>query len=320
MNRKSVLVTGSSGKIGMLLVHKLLKSGWHVYGLSSKNSVGLHARHTHLQIDWASRNHAPLPQVDVIYHLASQTSSYIARQDIARDVNENLILTCKILKEVSKFDKAPLFVYPSSTTVYGFRNDLIINEHSKVDPQTFYDTSKLAAEMYINQSVIEKWISAAYIFRLSNVYGSANTLYSNDRGFVDSAIKKSLKTLDLTCYGTGKYTRDYIHITDVVEAFIKVSECTGNFNSEIFNLGTGIGTTIYDTLVVITEEVSRAIGHNSKIKRLPFPIDSYDIEKRNAIVPPTKFIEFSGWQPKVNLRDGIRAAINVELSKKGSDT
>lgn len=309
LSSKKAIVTGASGKIGTELVKKLVSKGVQVYAVSSKNSFSKLEGVTFIPHKWGTPFMWNLPEIDVIFHLASQTSAYIARQDVSQDIRDNLLTTVSLLEAVAKLKSPPVFIFAGSMTEYGMGSLLNIDETFQIDPQTFYDIAKLCSKMYIKQFAKEKTISKGITLRLSNVYGSAKIGGKIDRGFIDKSIIRSLSGKPLAIYGNGMYARDYIHISDVVDAFIMAFQKSENLLQDTYNIGTGISTSVSSALNIIVSTVYKINGVRSPIIFEDFPSVSYPIEERNSIADSSKFIKATGWKPGVLFVDGIEETV-----------
>src|SRR3972149_3463042 len=98
---------------------------------------------------------------------------------------------------------------------------------------TFYDISKLAAEMYLGQYVREGWIRGCTL-RLSNVYGRNKAGQQQDRGVIDKIFSRAMSGKSITIYGDGGYVRDYVFIDDVISAFVLAPEHAEQTNGRTF--------------------------------------------------------------------------------------
>lgn len=314
-NPKKALVTGASGKIGINLVRKLILEGVQVYALSSNNSFIQMPGVTFLSHTWGKPITFPLPEVDVIFHLASQTSAYAARQNVDQDIRSNLLTTVSILNAISHLDTEPLFIFAGSMTEYGMSFLPKIDETEKLSPRTFYETSKICSQLYIEQYARENIISKCITLRLSNVYGGMSKSRELDRGFIDKSIDKAISGAPLLLYGNGKYVRDYIHISDVVEAFHSTFKKSENLPFDAYNIGTGVGTSILSCLQLISSFATSITGKETSIILKDFPKDSYDIEKRDSVTDSSSFSKATGWKPEVLLENGIKNTIEIAWSR-----
>ena len=106
-----VLVTGASGQIGRRLVRKLMSQGSDVYTLSTENYFENEPKVKYIKKNRGEPIVEQLPTVDTIFHLSSQTSAYIARESVARDVETNLIESIHIIEKLSRQSQPPAIIY-----------------------------------------------------------------------------------------------------------------------------------------------------------------------------------------------------------------
>ena len=145
--------------------------------------------------------------------------------------------------------------------------------------------------------------------RLANVYGpsSANSS-ANDRGILNKIIGLALAGDIVSLYGGGNYIRDYIYIDDVVDAFILASISSKSVG-EVFNVGSGVGTSVRDAFNAVTQEVYRQTNKIIEMKDMPWPENSPKIDMRNFTASIKKAHTCLGWSPKVSLQTGIATTV-----------
>lgn len=306
----TALVTGASGKIGRNLINHLLIKKWSVIAISSQKTKIDHKNLTWIQKSWDQLNEIDLPKIDVVYHFAGQNSAYIARKNINEDIKSNLILTINLLELLKRNSIKPLFVTLGSATEYGSSNHDELTENSNVVPETFYEVGKIAIRNYIEQYEREGLIRKSLSFRITNIYGMHKSIGDTDRGFIDDAIYRSMHNVDINCFGTGDYLRDYLHIEDLVEALATAYLMESNLDSNLYNLSFGNSHTVIQVLEKIQNLALQVKQTTSKIIKIDFPSDRYDIEKRKARVSSQKFQRATNWKPRLNLEKGLELSLN----------
>lgn len=314
VSTSKVLVTGASGQIGRRLVRKLMSEGSDVYTLSTKNYFENEPKVKYIKKNRGEPIVEQLPTVDTIFHLSSQTSAYIARESVARDVETNLIDSIHIIEKLSHQSQPPAMIYAGSMTAYGMGKEDQINEEYTVDPQTFYDVGKLANQMYLEQYVREGRLKSCSTLRLANIYGADERTKIGERGFLDQSFWRATEGKDLYMYGDGNYLRDYLHIDDAVDAFNCAGKILNAESINTFNIGTGKATTLRSALQQIIDGANMLTGKKSKLVSIEFPENAYNIEKRNSIVDASAFINITGWAPKIDLKNGISKGLSQALT------
>lgn len=147
-----ILITGASGLIGSALLDRLRGENHSVICLS---------RFTHEDepnVKWIKQDvikdsweSISLPDIDMVYHLAGQTSTYRARQNPIEDLSVNVLGLLNLLEHFKKQVPPPFVVIAGTATEVGLVEQLPIHESLPDRPITFYDISKLTAEMYLKQ-------------------------------------------------------------------------------------------------------------------------------------------------------------------------
>jgi UDP-glucose 4-epimerase len=313
MKQSRVLVTGASGRIGTELLKILSAETFELHALSSSNGDNFAKSVNHIHFDRNLKDFSCLPEVDAIFHLSAQTSAYTARNNVAEDIESNLLSTVKMLEKVSKFSKPPVLIHAGSITQYGVKEQLILNEKTEVIPETFYDAGKSASELYLKQYLNEGIISNFISLRLPNVYGSSQDGANSDRGFLDQTIRKAISGQVIRLYGDGKYVRDYLHVSDAAHAFVEAFIWEKKLSENYYNIGTGIGTTILDCVKLICEKSKMLTGKVPELKFEEFPERSYPIERRNSVSDSTEFRSKTTWGHKIPLEIGIQREIQGAL-------
>lgn len=308
-------MTGAGGRLGRRLVQTLLSLGEKVLAVTSNPAFDSIAGLKCIQVDWRNFELPKIEGVDRVIHLAHQTSAYKARQDVAAEVRENLLVTTQLVEHLRLEGSISKFIYLGSLTEYGSDVCNPILETAPLKPETFYDAAKIASEIYLEQFFNEGWIQQLQIFRLGNLYGMGVLNPSEHRGFLDNSIARAAKGLPLHCLGTGKYLRDFIHVGDTLDVLVKtVTEIQKpNIESIKINLASGHGTTILDALHTINRALVDLGQKNVDIDFFDFPENSYPIEKRSHIADISQISTRFNWNPRISLYEGVSASLKESL-------
>jgi nucleoside-diphosphate-sugar epimerase len=313
----TALISGSSGRIGTALQRYLISQGWFIYELTSSKSRNQSSVKSRIFFDWNNPINFECPKVDVIFHLAAQTSAYHARDNVRKDVENNLLSSVEIVESARKSNVEPLMVFASTMSIYGSHPNTKINESFLSAPSTFYEVGKLSVESYLEQSAREGWLSKFISLRLANVYGGVYEKNSNPhRGFIDKSIQDASLGRDLVCFGTGAYNRDFLHVDDAVSAFSAAFDFKDTLNEQVYNIGTGTAHTVEGALVEIQKLAFQKTGLLSNIVHNEFPNPYYLIEKRDSLADSELFRTLTGWSYKLSLIEGINKILEQNLSLK----
>jgi UDP-glucose 4-epimerase len=310
------LVTGSKGNIGSLLVNALHEAGYFVYGLSRHALEDSSGAIKAVQPNEIVTAISELPNIDLVFHLASQTSAYRAKLDVAEDLSSNVFYFIQVLEGLRKGGHHPVVIMAGSITEFGRDPQLPLNEECIVKPETFYEIGKVMTQIYGSQYEREGWIQQFLSIRLPNIYGNISTEIGKDRGFIDQCIRKSLLGEDLIYFGTGEYIRDFLHVSDAVRAFLAASFNHKKLVLDAYNIGSGRGINLFDALNTVRSLSKSFTSKSSSIKQEVFPEYLYEIEKRHAIVDAETFTRLTGWKPEITFEEGIILAMKALTQPK----
>ena len=317
--RTRVLVTGGAGFIGSHLVDRLVKDSYDVRVIDDLSTGRLDNISGHLsagKVDFvkgdirdASLVRKSLDGVSVVVHLAALTSVpfSVENPDLTFDVN--LLGTLNLLRSSIK-ERVDRFIFVSSCAVCGDPESLPVNEEARANPISPYAESKLVAERYC-LGFDERQLLRSVVLRLFNVYGPRQGM--NDySGVITRFIEFSKQGLPLVIYGDGSQTRDFVNVHDIVEAVLASMKSSGA-EGEVFNIGSGKSTSISELAKTVLELTGLDLEIRYEKSRAGDIKDSYaDISKAK---------KFLGYEPKVSLRDGLRALVEEKRlpSKYGFD-
>lgn len=310
-----ILITGASGLIGSALLDRLRGENHSLICQSRfPHDDEANVKWVKLDLTKDSWECVSLPNIDVIYHLAGQTSTYRAKQDPIEDISINVLGLLNLLEHFKKQTPPPFVVIAGTATEVGLAEHLPIHENLPDRPITFYDISKLTAEMYLKQYVREGWINGCSL-RLANVFGRSKAGQQADRGIIDKVFNRAVAGQNITIYGDGNYLRDYIFIDDVVSALVLAAEHVEETNGRNFYIGSGQGITLKEAFLKVISMAAVATGVYANHVYVTPPADLSDIEYRNAVIDSSAFRQATGWVPQYDFDAGLEAAYHGFLSK-----
>ncbi|MFA5136246.1 MAG: UDP-glucuronic acid decarboxylase family protein [Patescibacteria group bacterium] len=305
-----VLITGCAGFIGSNFVSHLLSESHEVYGIdnlltgSMQNIDDLreNKRFTFYQEDVLSFDFSYLPSCDIIYHLASPASPIQYKKHPVETLMVNSLGTKRVLDYMVN-SKSKRLVISSTSEVYGDPHEHPQNEAywGNVNPvgvRSCYDEGKRFSEA-MAMTYYRKYGQDVRIARIFNTYGP--NMEKEDGRVVSNFIMQALLQKPVTIYGTGKQTRSFCYISDMIDGLYKLGT-TDNIKGEIVNLGNTDEKTILELAQII-------INLTSSSSQIIFrPIDGDDPKKRKPEI--TKAMRLLGWRTNIPLEEGLRKTID----------
>lgn len=310
--KKTVAISGASGYIGSMLADKIRENSQDVICVSrtEKNYDSNFLKHDLSNYDDCKRI---VKKADIIYLLGGNTSIYEAKKNPKESINTTVLPISQIVRSATNLNKKIRVVFTSTATVYGLTKNNPISERITPRPITAYDLHKLFAEQEIEMAV-RKGILEGFSLRLANVYGPSKTISSSrDRGVLNKSIINGFINNELLLYDNGDCIRDYIYITDVIDALILAGIMPAS-ESGIFNVGSGVGSTIKNAFNLVSKEINILTKKRIKIISTPWPDYIDQIEKRSFTANINKLKKF-GWSPKIKIEEGINLACSKFLKE-----
>jgi UDP-glucose 4-epimerase len=195
------------------------------------------------------------------------------------------------------------FIYASSMAAYGDARHLPIDEKHPLEPTSPYGISKLASERYILCFCKHLGIHPV-ILRYFNTYGPRQT-HSPYVGVITIFIQKLFRNENLPIFGDGEQVRDFINVDDVATANLIAMDYRGS--TQIFNVGTGVGTTI-NSLAQILKEM---VGKSAEVNHLP----PQPGEPSSSIADVSLAKSELGFQARWSLQEKLAEVIEWNLKK-----
>lgn len=252
-----VLVTGGAGFIGSHLVRELVFRGYEVRILDNlsrgslenvQDVLGSVELVVHDIRDYEAVSKA-VSGVDSVIHLAALTDVEESLREPELYVEVNVIGTLNLARASRRIDS---FIYASSSAVYGDPVRVPVSENHPVNPKSPYGASKASGELFVT-TYSRIYGFRPVVFRLFNVYGPRQS--KNYSGVVVEFMKRALRGEPLIIYGSGEQTRDFVYVSDVVQAIMCALKSRV---SGVFNIGSGKPTRIVD----LAHEVLKIVGRS----------------------------------------------------------
>jgi len=277
---KNILVTGHNGFIGKKLVNELEKKGSKIIILEDESGNRIDIR------NWEKIK--GIKDIDIIYHLAAVTYVPFSFKNPRKtyDVNVNGTLNILELGRLIDVEK----IVSMSSYVYGKPEYLPIDEDHPIKPNNPYTKSKVLMEQ-LCKAYTDDFDLNCIIFRPFNIYGTGQS-----ENFLIPSIMNQIQSGNIELEDSEP-KRDFIYISDVINALIRADNLKDPFN--VFNIGYGKSYSVREIVDKIVE-----------IYRKPVEVKYTGETRKNEIMDTVANIDKAreklGWKPVVNLDTGLK--------------
>lgn len=291
--KEKVIVTGGAGFIGSHLVDELIKRGFRVHVIDNfaggkKENKNPKANYHKLDIRKLKKIKPIFKDATFVFHLAAlpKVQFSIKNPILTNDVNVNGTLNVLI---ASKEAKVKRLIYAASSSVYGEQKKFPLCEDFPANPLSPYGLQKHIGEL--NCRVFSKIHGLETVsLRYFNVYGPRQNTDGAYALVIGRFLKQKKEGRPLTIVPTGRQSRDFTYISDVVRANMLAMRSRKVGKGEVINIGAGKDRSIL--------EVAKIIGG-------PTVFIKPRIEPKKSLADIARAKKLLGWQPKVTLREGI---------------
>jgi len=314
MNKRRALVTGGAGFVGSHLCDALLADGYSVVVadnlLTGRRSNLEHLR-TDTRLEFVQQDVSEpfdFGPVDYVFHFASPASpvDYSAHGiptlkvgslgtfhslDVARKYGAGFLLA-----STSECYGDPL-EHPQKETYWGHVNP--------IGPRSVYDEAKRFAEA-VTMAYLRYHQVNTHIVRIFNTYGPRMQI--NDGRVIPNFMRQAMRGEGLTIYGDGSQTRSFCYVSDEVEGILRLSRSDEH-------TPVNIGNPNEFTILECAQEVLAVTGSKSRLSHEPLPQD--DPKQRRPDISKAK--QLLGWEPKINLKTGLKMSLDYFRQAVGAD-
>ncbi len=298
-----VLVTGGAGFIGSHLVNGLLDNNYAVAVVDDLSAGQLRNVNHRATFYHAPINDPRINQIiqregpEIIFHLAAQSSVRQSALDPVADADSNVLGTISLLSAAAAEGVDKIVFSSTGGAIYGNPDTIPCDEDTPVSPLTPYALSKYVSELYLK--LFYQTYGLAYtILRYSNVYGPGQDP-NGEAGVISIFAGLMLRGRSPNIYGDGEQERDFVYVSDVVEANLAAMY---HGDGRTYNIGTGEPVTInriYSLLQACTDFHDEPVYRPRRAGEvLKIALDSACAGRELA------------WEPKVSLEEGLRLSVD----------
>jgi UDP-glucose 4-epimerase len=296
-----ILVTGGAGFIGSHLTDQLIEAGNEVVVIDNlstgqENNLNPSARFYKLDIrDPKISDVFKDERPEMVFHYAAQIDIRKSTEDPIKSADINILGTLNILENCKKFGTKKIIFASSGGAIYGDAEIIPTPENYLPFPVSPYGIEKLIAEHYLD--FYKRSYGLDYlILRYANVYGPRQNP-KGEAGVVAIFADKLLNNQIPVINGNGAQTRDYVFVNDVVDAAMLALK-TVKSRKPIFNIGTGIETSVNNLYKIMTKTVGKNISANYGSAKTG--------EQARSCLDSSKIRKELNWQPKYKIGEGIK--------------
>ncbi|PHR74610.1 MAG: NAD-dependent dehydratase [Lutibacter sp.] len=304
---KKVLVTGGAGFIGSHLCKRLLNEGNEVicldnYFSSNKSNIIDLTSNPYFEMVRHDITQPYFAEVDEIYNLACPASPIYYQHDPIKTIQTSILgaihmlglakrLNAKILQASTSEVYGDPLVHPQKEDYWGNVNPIGL--------RSCYDEGKRCAETLFIDYNLQNNV-AIKIVRIFNTYGP--NMNVNDGRVVSNFIVQALKGEDITIYGDGEQTRSFQYVDDLVEGMMRMMQSEPSFLGPV-----NLGNPNEFSMLQLAKTIISLTNSTSKIVHLPLPKD--DPRQRQPDISLAKE-KLNGWQPTIQLEEGLKKTIH----------
>jgi UDP-glucose 4-epimerase len=297
-----ILVTGGAGFIGSHIVDAFVERGHEVVvvdDLSSGRRENVNEQATFVEMDIRDDRVSELfarERFDVVCHQAAQMDVRRSVADPIFDARVNVLGTLNLLQSSVQNGVKKFLFASTGGAIYGEQDTFPADEEHPLRPLSPYGITKLTGEKYLYFYQVTYGLQHV-ILRYANVYGPRQNPHG-EAGVVAIFTTRMLAGEQAVINGDGEQTRDYVYVADVVRANLLALDYP---DSEVFNIGTGIETTV--------NQIFRTLNELTGAGAPEYHGPSKPGEQLRSVLSYDKATRLLGWKPEVELHDGLRRTV-----------
>ena len=298
-----VLVTGGAGFIGSHLVNGLLDNGYSVAVVDDLSSGQLRNLDHRATFYHAPINDQRVKQIiqregpEIIFHLAAQSSVRQSTLDPVADADSNVLGTIRLLDAAASEGVEKIVFSSTGGAIYGNPDTIPCDEDTPVNPLTPYALSKYVSELYLE--LFYRTYGLQYtILRYANVYGPGQDP-NGEAGVIAIFAGLMLRGRSPNIYGDGLQERDFVYVSDIVEANLAAMY---RGDGRIYNISTGEPVTI--------NRIYSLLQESTQFRQEPVYRPRRAGEVLKIALDHSRATRELGWEPKISLEEGLGHSVD----------
>jgi UDP-glucose 4-epimerase len=307
-----IIVTGGAGFIGSHIVDELIARGHRVVvidNLSTGKKENINSKVKFYKVDIRDKKIAEIfkkEKPNFVFHYAAQIDTRTSVRDPVFDAEVNILGTINILQNASK-TKVKKIIFAATGGALSSGETVLPTPEDKIAlPISPYGAAKISAEMYLHY--FWKSYGLPYIaLRMANVYGPRQSPHG-EAGVIAIFTDKMLGGKQPIIFGSGRQTRDYIYVGDVIKANMLAfkSKKVGSYN---------VGTRKETSVLEIFKKLKKITGsnvpkiHGSPVGQKNKVTTVVEGEQMRSVLNCSKIKRELGWKPKINLDKGLEMTV-----------
>ncbi len=300
------LITGGAGFLGSALSNRLAAAGHEVRvidDLSAGDAKRLDDKvlFTRGDVNDRLKLWTLLQDVECVYHLAARVS---VPQSVLypREYNAVNVGGTVSVMEAMRDAGVKRVVLASSGAVYGAQSEQPLRESIVPNPDSPYAVSKLSAEYYV-RTIGALWGLETVALRVFNAYGPGQPLPASHPPVVSRFLKSAASGGSLIVHGEGSQTRDYVFISDAIDA-LSAAATAATVSQLVINVGSGTAVSLNELVTVV------GAAMNTTLEPLYNSSESGGVHAMCADL--TLAAQKLGYRPRISLPEGLRRTIATD--------